>query len=171
MRADQRHIRQQEVTDDAFFQLRGLVGENRHIGHLRTGAGRGRDGNQRRPLARHLIDAEQVRQRTVIPGIGGNTFGDIDGTAATHADQAVMPALTVDAHAVFDDGDFRIGQYAVENLVGAFAQVFEGQRHGAGLDQRGIGDDQRVIHIQARELSGQLFDGASAGEQFVGDLE
>jgi len=78
LRADQGYIRQQVVADDAFFQLCGLVGEDRHIGHLRTGAGRGRDGDQRRALARHLVDAKEVRQRTVVTGIGGYAFGDID---------------------------------------------------------------------------------------------
>ena len=171
LRADQRHVRQQVVADDAFFQLRDLVGKNRHVGHFRTGAGRGRNGNQRRALTRHLVDTEQIRQRAVVTGIGGHALGDVDGTAAAHADQAVMPALAVHAHAVFDDGDFRVGQYAVEDFVGALTQVLERQRHGAGLDQGCVGDDQRVVHIQAREFSSQLFDGACAGEQFVGDLE
>jgi hypothetical protein len=45
------------------------------------------------------------------------------------------------------------------------------QFHGAGLDQRGIGDDQRVVDIQARQLCRQLLDGTGAGDQFVSDLE
>ena len=107
----------------------------------------------------------------VVTGVSRNTLGNVDGTAAAHADQAVMPAFAVHAHAVLDNGDFRVGQHTVENLIGALAQVLKRQRDGTGLDQRGIGDDQRVIHIQTRELGGQLFNGASAGQQFMGDLE
>lgn len=154
-----------------FFQLRHFVREDRHIGHLRTGAGRGRDGDQRRPLARHLVDAEQIRQGAVVTGIGRDTFGNVDSAAAAHPDQAVMPAFAVRTHAVFDDGDFRVGQHTIKNLVGALAQMLKRQRHGAGLDQRGVRHDQWVIHIQTRELGGQLLDGTGAGQQFVGDLE
>ena len=82
-----------------------------------------------------------------------------------------MPPFAVRTHAVFDDGNFRIGQHAVEDFVGSVTQMLQGQRHGTGLDQRGVGDDQRIIHIQAREFGSQLFDGTCTGQQFVGDLE
>jgi hypothetical protein len=129
------------------------------------------NGNQRRAFARHLVHTEQILECAVITGIGGDAFGDINGTATAHADQAVMPAFAVGLHAVFDDGDLRVGQHPVEDLVGPITQLRQCQLHRTGLDQRSIGDDQRVVDIQPGQLGGQLLDGAWAGEQFVGDLE
>ncbi|MNI66442.1 hypothetical protein D3C73_1220040 [compost metagenome] len=107
----------------------------------------------------------------MVSGIGRHALGNVDGTAAAQADQAVMPALAIHLHAIFDDGDFRVRQYPVENLVAAFAQLRQRQFYRTGLDQGGIGDDQRIINVQTRQLGGQLLDGTCAGDQFVSDLE
>jgi len=40
-----------------------------------------------------------------------------------------------------------------------------------GLDQDGVGDDQRVGDIQTGQFDRQLLHGTLAGQQFVGDLE
>ena len=82
-----------------------------------------------------------------------------------------MPAFTVNPHAVFDDGDFRVRQHPVEYLVGTTAQLRQRQLDGSGFDQGRIGDDQRVVDIQACQFSGQLLDGTCAGDQFVSDFE
>ncbi|MNL50302.1 hypothetical protein D3C87_1733080 [compost metagenome] len=107
----------------------------------------------------------------MVPGVGRHTLGNVDGTAAAQTDQAVMPAVAIDLHAIFDDGDFRVRQYPVENLVTAFAQLRQCQFYRAGLDQSGIGDDQRVVDVQACQLGRQLLDGTCAGDQFVSDFE
>ncbi len=154
-----------------FFQLRGLVGEDRHVGDFRTGTGRGGDGNHGRAFARHLVDAEHILQLAVVPGIDAHALGDVDGTAAAQADQAIVTAVAVGLHAVLDNGDFRVRHDPVENLVVASAQVLQGQLHGTGLDQRRVGHDQRIVDIQSRQLGGQLLDGSGTRDQFMGDLE
>ena len=154
-----------------FCQLRDLVGKDGDVGHLRTGAGRGRNGNQWRAFARDLIDTEQILQRAVVTGVGCHAFCDVDGTAASQSDQAIVPALSVDPHAVFDDGDFRIGQYPIEDLPGPAPQLRQCQFYRAGPDQGGVGDDQWVIDVQTRQLGRQLLDGTCSGDQFVSDFE
>ena len=170
-RAHQRYVRQQVIADDALFQLGHLVREDRHVGHLRTGARSGRNGNQRRPLALHLIHPEQLFQRAFMAGERGHRLGDINGAAAAQADQAIVATGPVSLGAGLDYGDFRLRLDLVEDPVSAPAQVGQGQIDGAGLDQDRIGDDQRVADLQARQFGVQLFDGALAGNQFVGNLE
>ncbi len=106
-RADQGDIRQQVVADDALFQLRLLVGKDRDAGHFRAGAGGGRNGDQGRALLLDQVDAEQLGQRAVMPGEGRDAFGDVNGAAASEADQAVIAAFVEGAGAVFYDGDLR----------------------------------------------------------------
>ncbi|MCY1178408.1 hypothetical protein D9M73_187550 [compost metagenome] len=171
LRTDQRHVRQQVVADDALFQLRDLVGKDGDVGHFRAGAGRGRNCDQWRAFSRDLIDTEQILQRTVVPGVGCHALGNVDGTPAAQADQSIMPSVAVNLHAIFDDGDFRVRQHTVEDFVGAATQLRQCQFYRAGFDQGDVGDDQRIVDVQACQLSGQLLDGTCASDQFVSDFE
>ena len=85
-----------------------LVGKDRHVGHFRTGARGGRNGDQGGPFSLDQVDTEQLGQRAVMPGKGRDAFGDVDGAAASQADQAIVAAVAVGPGAVLDDGNFRL---------------------------------------------------------------
>ncbi|MNP41476.1 hypothetical protein D3C76_1351810 [compost metagenome] len=88
-----------------------------------------------------------------MTGIRRDALGDIDSTTTAHSNQAVVAALAIGAGAVLDDGNFRLRFDLIEDAVTATAQLRQRQINSAGLQQNDVGDDQRVLDIQASQFS------------------
>jgi hypothetical protein len=118
-----------------------------------------------------LIDTEQLG-KAIVSRESRHTFRDVHGTSTAQANQSIMATLAKGAGAIFDQTDFRLWLHLVVEAIAAATQVDQSEVDCARFDQNRIGHDQWVINLQpGQPCSVQLFNRASAGQEFIGDLK
>jgi hypothetical protein len=139
--------------------------EDRAPAHFAAGAGSRRDGDDggraRGDAIGPAFDDGKALQRAVVCGADGHAFGQIDGRAAAHGDDAIAIALLVRADRLAHGSLVRVRRSAVINGNGACMP----ERVEDGVDDAGrlhapVRHDQRTADANPFALLLEQADGA-----------
>ncbi|KAG1252578.1 hypothetical protein G6F65_017861 [Rhizopus arrhizus] len=156
------------MEDDA-LDLCGLVRDDRCAAHFGPRTRRGWDRDHGRHAghvyARIVVAAIlEVPQRPLLARHQRNRLGCVQRRAATESDDAVMPALLVRRHAIFDIAARRVALDLVEEaaLQACLAAGAHGVAHHRQCGKAGIRDKQGPPHTEFGAPIGKLLDAAGA---------
>lgn len=150
---DHGDVGNQRAADDRDLGTAGRVRHDAELRHVGTGAGRGRDHDQRRDRTGRLIHPLVVENVAPVRGEHRDSFGGIDHRTASECDQDIASTFLVGLVTGRDLVILRIGRQRTPHngRQSLFPELVLQFGRPAGVDQPGVGDEHRPRAAQSED--------------------